>query len=364
MGRANRGWKIRQRAPGHAFAVRFWINGREIERSTGTSDAVEAAREAARIYASEVQREPRRKLRRLSEFELEELVAAWLVAISATHDPGTCATWELYATTHWMPHFGALHHVNEAMCAEYMRSRLRKVLATTVRKELSSLRSFLEWAKQGGYLPAIEVSGPPRRATGTPYEKRRRSAAIEISPEECWALIDALPEWSSSRKVDRFPIRARFVVGYETGLRPSALDGLTAPEHYRRGSSTITLTAELDKSRWGRELPLSKAARDALDAICPAEGLIFGAHDYRPRLRAAALSALPRERAQKFCGAHLRSAMVTHALEETGNLPGVQHMAGHKMTSTTALYVRPSLRAALEVVRARSPRKRKRRRAR
>ena len=47
-----------------------------------------------------------------------------------------------------------------------------------------------------------------------------------------------------------------------------------------------------------------------------------------------------------FTSVHLRSARITHLLEATGNLPGTQFMAGHKHTTTTARYVKPSLRAA------------------
>jgi site-specific recombinase XerC len=353
MGRVSTGWKLRQRSPGHAFAVRFWLAGREVERSTGTSDPVAAGREAARIYADEVRRAPKPR-RRSGPLDIEELVAAWLVSLSSTHDAGTCKTWELYARTHWLPHFEAMHHVNEAMCAEYMRARLGLVQKSTVTKELSALRQFTLWLFEVGAIPErIAVPSVPRRSLGRVHPVRRRSAAIELSPDEIAALLDALPDWSNSGRLkDQFPIKARFLVAYETSLRPSTLDALDAPRHYRRGSSTITLTPEIDKNRMGREVPLSARAREALDAICPDEGPIFGRHEYRDHLKAAALTALPPERAKKFCGAHLRSARITHALERTGNLPGVQYLAGHKRASTTAIYVRASLRAAMDVIEA------------
>jgi site-specific recombinase XerC len=55
---------------------------------------------------------------------------------------------------------------------------------------------------------------------------------------------------------------------------------------------------------------------------------------------------LPAAIADRFCGAHLRSAFITHALEKTGNLAGVQYLAGHKQAKTTGGYARPSFRAA------------------
>lgn len=46
-------------------------------------------------------------------------------------------------------------------------------------------------------------------------------------------------------------------------------------EHYSRGAATLTLTDEVDKARFGRELPLSQEARQALDAIRPESGPIW-----------------------------------------------------------------------------------------
>lgn len=352
MGRTATGWKLRQRSPGHAYSVRIWLNGRELERSTGTSDPTEASTEAGRIYAEEVAREPPKRVNvRRGKLKLEELVAAWATALQSTHDPGTVETWELYANTHWIPFFKASHNLVTAMCAEYMRERLRSVQGVTVRKELSALRQFFAWCVEMGEMSqAPIVPSVSKRSLGTTYEKRRRVSAIELSPAECRQIIGKLPKWSASLKVKKFPIRARFLVGYETGLRPETLDLLEAPKHYRKKSSTITLSPGIDKNRLGREVPLSNVARKALDEICPAEGLIFGAHDYREHLATAAAAVLPKERADQFTGAHLRSARITHWLEQSQNLAGVQYLAGHKNANTTAKYVRASLRAALEVV--------------
>jgi site-specific recombinase XerC len=386
MGRPSSGWKLRQKAPGRTYTVRFWIDGAESERSTGSSDPTEAAREAARIYADEVQRGRQRRVKRARGAgpNLEELVAAWTVALASTHDAGTVKTWELYALTHWLPHFGATHHLTDVMCNEYMRARLLVVQSSTVRKELSALRHFLNWCVELGALPQkVNVPSVPKRVTGTRFEKRRRSGAIALSPDETEAMLAKLEAWSTSKRVPPFPIQARFLVAYETSLRPATLDALLLDVHYRIGSSTIMLTHEFDKNRWGREVPLSSRARAALDAVCvrlhadrakrlaelpegselPPEP-IFGKHDYREHLKAAAESVLSPERAKLFNGAHFRSARITHWLEQTNNLPGTQYMAGHRLATTTAGYVKQSLRAALDVVSAveqsRAPKKKTR----
>lgn len=351
MGRQRQGFTLRRPSPDCVWYARFTLAGRTVERSTGTRDSEAAQAEGARIYADEISREPQRpaKLgRRGAALALEDLVAAWLKWLSSTHAAGTLKTWKLYAKAHWIPHFGATHNLTQALCDAYPRARIAKVKAATVRKEATALRSFLDWCAELGAIPArVTVPALPRRAAGNPHPVRRRSKAVAVTPEQVRAFLAALPEWSTSRKVKPFPIRARFVVAYETSLRPSTLDRLRAPEHYRVGSGVLRLTADVDKARWARDVPLSPLAMTELDRVCPAEGLLFGAHRYDDHVRAAAEAVMPPELAERFAAAHLRSARVTHLLEQPqANLPGVQHLAGHRLTSTTAGYVRPSFRAA------------------
>ena len=346
MARHAKGWTLRRRRPGGVYLVRFSHGGRLIERSTGCGDRLLAETAAARIYASVITRAPGRRSHR-SAGSLEEAVARWIVSLTATHDPGTVATWKLYARAHWLSRWGWMHEITRSTVEQYRDERLGVVLATTVRKELSALRVFLRWAEVDVPVPSVG-----KRTLGQRYAVARRGTAPQLSPEDVAAILDALPERSTSRKVPTFPIRARFVVAYETSLRPSTLDRLRVPTHYRKGAASLLLTPDVDKGRHGREVPLSRRAREALDAVCPAEGLIFGAHDYREHLDAAARTVLPPETAERFCAAHFRSARITHLLEQTGNLPGVQHLAGHKLAATTSLYAKPSLRAALDVIAA------------
>jgi integrase len=264
-------------------------------------------------------------------------------------------------TSHWVPFFeDALSNLTAEQIDEYTTERLSKVLAATVRKEHSGLRGLIAWASapERGLMPFVEVPSLPKKAVGTKPERRTRSAAIEISPAEAKKILSLLPEWSSSPSVaDKpHPIRARFIVQYETGLRPELIDRLSVPEHYRRGSKAITITRELDKNRWARPVPLSAAARKALDRVLPKDGVIFGNHRYETPLRRAARLAMPKdpERAKLFTGAHLRSARVTHWIDEGAPLTGIQYLVGHKHLETTAKYVRPSERAALSVLKRRA----------
>lgn len=354
MARLAEGYRLRK-PPGHeTYLVRFRVAGQRRELSTGASDPVEAEKAAQRIYADHVQRVGARPalriVRRGDAPPLDDLISTWL-ATDATLDPDTAEVWETYGR-HWLDHWETLPDVTDITATDYRNARLRKVQGTTVRKELGALRRFLAWCHDRGHLPReVNVPGVPAKTTGTKHKQRRRVAAPDLSPAQIEAFLSALPEWSESRRVARFAIRARFRVQYETGLRPSTIDGLSVPEHYSPGASSLRITPEIDKTRSAREVPLTVAARAALDAVCPPKGgLLFGGHDYREHVEKAAKEALPRAVAAVFTGAHLRSARITHLLESTGNVAGVQHLAGHADTRSTSRYLRPSFRAAEAVL--------------
>lgn len=282
---------------------------------------------------------------------LSVLADKWLEDIASTIDPDTVGLYRLHMRTHLCRHFGDdPHAVRSSAIAEYGRARLRVVKRSTLQKERSTLRGFLAWCEEQGYLvEAPEFPKLPRKATGTAFAVRRRGKATELSPEECDALISALAQWSRPRAGQpSFPVRARFIVAYETALRPATLDALSVPEHYTRGSVSLTITDEIDKARFGRTLPLTAAARAALDSVCRAgkTGPIFGEHDYRWQLRKAAKAAgLPAGKLRTFAAYDFRHARLTE-LAEGGNLTGVAYVAGHRRISTTSIYVRPGLRAA------------------
>jgi site-specific recombinase XerC len=344
MARHARGWTLRRRAASGVYLVRFSVRGRVVERSTGHRDRGLAEQAASTIYAHHISRETGPRGRR-GVGSLKESVGKWIVSLQSTHDPATLATWKIYARAHWLPRWFGLHEVTTDALLVYRDERLRLVTAGTVRKELSALRIFLRWAGATVLVPSIG-----KRTVGKAFEKKRRGSAPHLSPADVERFLAELPEWSDTPRGGRYAVRARFVVAYETSLRPSTLDLLEVPTHYRAGASTLLITPEIDKARFGRELPLTQRARDALDSVAPDAGLIFGAHKHRFHVTAAAKAALPAEVASRFSAPHLRSARITHLLEQTGNVPGTQYLAGHKLMSTTAIYAKPSMRAAIDAL--------------
>lgn len=371
--RPGQAWTLTRPTEDSVWYARFRIAGRITERSTGTRDDELADVEAARIFAAARAGELRdagKPRRQGAAPPLEGLLGAWDTWLTTTHAATTRKAWREYSRSHFLPFFGSAEKITPAGCAEYRRQRLGKVVAATVRHELTALRNlvaFLALPDIGVLDEPFEIAGVPKRALGKAHPVRRRTAADPTSPEQIRAIVALLPEWAGRKgppnrwhpplafrkrtyKVKRFAVRARFEFAYETGLRPSTLDKLSVPQHYEPKAVMLRLTDEADKNRWGREIPLTPRAREILEAVAPAEGLIFGKHDYRPHIKAAAEKVLPPEMAKRFAGSHLRSAFTTHELEQGKNILGIQYRVGHKLLSTTSRYAKPSLRAALETI--------------
>lgn len=281
------------------------------------------------------------------EKTLEQLFAEWRDAISIQVDPGTVDMYRLHCG-HLVRHFAdEPSAITKATISTYTRARLAKVKRKTLQKERCTLRGFLAWAHEQGYLLELPDMGTlPRRALGTPYHLRRRGAATLLTPDDCRRVISLLPQWSPARAGRRpFPVRARFIVAFETALRPKTIDALSVPEHYTLGAEHLVITDEIDKARFGRKLPLSRMAREALDSVAAKVGPIFGCHDYRNHLERAAERALTAEQARTFCAYDLRHARATQ-LAGKGDLPTLAYLLGHKHVSTTNLYVHPTIARA------------------
>ena len=280
----------------------------------------------------------------------DECFAAWLESLENTHAESTAGLWEIYVR-HFLETFTTIADFTPAKIGDYMRRRLGLALRTTVKKELSALRHFLRWAKEQEYIAAPpDVPAVPKSALGT-RTGTRKAEHLAVPPDVAQAVLGALPEWSSQRHPDRFRVRAYFCVLWETGLRPSTVQRLRVPEHYRAGATHLAIADEIDKARFGRKLPLTDAARAALDGACPESGPLFGEHDWRGFLeKAAAKANVDPSIAEVLSPYDLRHGRTTHLVEETGNLVGVAFLVGHLQVTTTNGYVHPTERAARAVL--------------
>lgn len=355
MGRRAQGWRIRQRRPGDCFTVVYWhpTEKRQVEEGTGTSDPERAKEKAVELYANAAKRNPSSRGRKrcvTGPLPTADLAALWLTEVKGLLDPGTIADYAMRLDSHVSKVFPSVLDFSTDKLKRYISDRLTKVQASTVRKDLSAVNGFLRWCVETKRLNGMPVvPGVPKRVLGTVYERASRAPAPELSPEEIRTFLDELPDLSErTSSVDGywFLVRPRFEFGYETGLRPGTLDKLSVPDHWTPGSKVLRLSAKTLKQRRTVVLPLSKRAQEILEQWAPRRGLIFGEHDYRHQIAKAAEVALPEEKLQAFCAAHLRSARVTHNLDAGMSLSAAQWLATHKLATTTDRYSRASQRAA------------------
>lgn len=358
MGRPAKAWRLHRKPGRRCHSVKFTFAGRSYELGTGEEDESLAARKAAEIYASVVKGTRGPGKRKSSDSrDLGPASGEWLATL--TLDTTTLESYARYVKTHFVPFFKTVETITAAKVGDYIRARLRVVLSSTVKKERGALKQLAEFAG----LSTRDWPEIPKRATGT-RSKHGGKGRVDLSPDEVARILAGLPErrrarGDNARLAKRglrpsctagHAVRARYVLMYETSLRPETLDLLRVPEHFTRGATHLTITDEIDKARFGRQLPLSARAREALDAIAPDVGLVFGRFRNPKTLRNAARAAgLDEARASRLTPYDFRRARLTH-LADAGQLTAAQWIAGHKRISTTAIYARGSLRAAEEAI--------------
>lgn len=383
MGRPREGFRIRPQRGTDKLAVEWTegvpgsTRGRKRQRSTGESDACRASEVGARIYAAAMRGElaPTIRASRLASDDLASKGGQWL-ATRADLDPDTRKAYANALRKHLVPRFTTLEDVCADSVQSYSAGRLMVVLPQTVRHELSVLRQLVAWSLGGGDRAEQEarrrVPGVSKRVRGVNYERssglRRRGKPTELTEAEILAIIAALPEWSrlprqlpklpsGATRDGRFPIRARFVFKYETGLRESLLDQLRTPEHWDPANpSELRITPELDKIRFARVVTLTPVAQAALSSVVHSIGsrssetgkrvsdLIFGAHDYRSSIRSAARRCgLSSHRVATLAPNDLRHARATHlGSHPAATMAGMMHMFGWRQPQTAARYMHPT----------------------
>lgn len=241
---------------------------------------------------------------------------------------------------------------------DFLASRLLKVQRKTMRKEKSNLVQFLAWCKAAGYLASVPpVVLPAGRGVAHPQMKRSgRGMHIPMTPLDAAKIVTALPEWSSRKARnggDRFLVRPFFDFMRLTGLREATIERLEVPRNWRRAAKALKLDDADDKARYGRVLPLLPDAVALLERYAPERGHIFGHHDFRKHIRAAAkiVFADRPEIAERFGGYHFRHFVATLLANLAGtNLVGAQYVLGHLDLGTTSGYVHADEAAARDVL--------------
>lgn len=347
MGRHAQGWVLVRR--GKFWHVRFRAEGKRHHISTGETDRERAGAAAAKVYADVTQGRRRGAVAaRAALAPLKENVAEWLASLDGVLDVKTVETYTGYAAR-WLGLWKRLDEATHpAALADYVTDRLRAGLAKTVRKEPSALFGFFGWAQDHGLLVDLPQRPRIRKTVRGTRVGHQREKAPDYSPEQIEAALAALPEWGG-KGANRFPVRARFVVAYETGLRPATLDALTWADI---ANGAIVVPDAIDKARFGRSVPLSERAKWVLSGLIGPHHqvgrpiLIFGRHDYRPQLaKAAAAAGLPSLSPYDF-----RHARATHLVEAGHTLSAVAYLLGHRQLTTTNRYAKATERAAIAML--------------
>lgn len=340
MGRGAEGWKLKTDERTGIKSVRFRHDGKRHDRSTGERDPAKARAEAAKIYARVVSgADARERVAVTSKLSLRELMAAFLEEIEGDLAPDTHAHYSSMALNTVEPFFRELGRFTPEQLGAFVRARLRVTLRASVRGDVKVVRRFLAWAVAKGLLAAAPAFPEMAKGASGTRALNRKAKAIPITRAEALAILAHLPERSASG----LPVRARFTVQWETALRQATIGRLRVPEHYRKGATTLLITDPIDKARFGRELPLTDAARAALDSVCPDVGHVFGATRgsvFAVYLRRAAKAAgLRPDAARQFTAYDFRHGRITDLLVGGAPLPAVAFLAGHTQLTTTNAYV-------------------------
>lgn len=342
------------------------IGGRRIRETLGVpySEDKRAAREietlAARRYAElAAGRVAKPEGRVRTGDSMADLLGAWILDVEKLY-PSSLRMFETHARRFAEFTRSVATIFSDEGPRQYAMNRLKDVTRGTVRKELSSLFAFYDWAKTNEHITSV----PPRpelpRGMAGKRSGTHRAAPVVVTNDEALRIVRALPEWAArgggtkpaKAVAGAFRVRDFFELLYETGLRPGTIARLEVPKHWKPGQRTLTITRDIDKVRYAREVPLSARAIAVLQKCAPERGLVFGQHDYRSHYKAAAVAVLGEERGRDFAPYDLRHERITIVLAASQDLLGTAYLAGHKQITTTNRYLHAAQEQAAHAVAA------------
>ncbi len=229
--------------------------------------------------------------------------------------------------------------------------------ARTLRRRLSTLRTFFDWAMREGLLahnPAAAVRAP----------RAARRLPRSLAPDSVARLLDAAP-------ADALGLRdfAIMELLYSSGLRLTELQRLDL--------LSLDLPAGLvrvqGKGSKTRIVPVGRLARAALERWLAAratladieEQAVFVSRRGQRLSQRGIQQRLARRAREQGLDEHvhphlLRHAFATHLLESSGDLRAVQELLGHSDIGTTQVYTHLDFQHLAEVYDRAHPRARRR----
>jgi integrase len=332
-------WRLRKHGESPCWNVRFSVPGKgQIERSTGERTRGKAAKRAAEIYREETQAGARHPT--VTDSQLATATAQWIIHLG---DLGKHEEWiptlEIYARAHWCPRWPKVSDITTDAITGYVVERLAAVEPDTVRKELSALRKFCEYAKSKAMLVDMPTFAYP--------EGKSDVETPVLTVGQVKAVLAKMPTRKEHRK--GHPVREYYTVMYWCALRKGHMSRITwADADLAAGSFRIRHAA--DKASNARVVPLPKPAVKALKSMGKDRvGLIFGDRDYAASLKKAAKDAgVPEDirEAPRFSNHVLRHSRLTHLADAGATITELKHISGHKTLASLQKYLRASERAA------------------
>lgn len=238
----------------------------------------------------------------------------------------------------------ALKDVEAADLRQYLAERVEQdqLSSSSLQRHLTSIRQFMKWAEQGGYLnvnPAedFQLKRQPRPLPGM------------IDIETVNQIIDqAMPEKPLDQQL-WLRDKAMLELFYASGLRLAELQGLKIKDiDFNRLLLRVT-----GKGNKMRIVPFGQKAKDSLLKWLSIYKIWMG--NFQPEAavfisqKGNALTARQIENRVKFqaqrAGVNvdlhphlLRHCFASHLLSASGDLRSIQEMLGHSNLSTTQIY--------------------------
>jgi integrase len=295
---------------------KLYHEGKVVRFSTGERTKVAALRKE-RTRASEL--ETQSKLEgRYSMATLAAKFMIWKQADGRADD--SIAIYKKHLRLHILPYFGAetdVRTVTVSQLEDFKAARMAKVSASTVCKELSTLRQLLDYAATTHKLmPQAPRVRNPRIASDPKWRL--------LTPDELDALLGAL-KMCRGRGRDAF---AYYLFMANTGLRGGSMARLTW-EMIAADGRTAHLPSRATKQRKPHVVPLNSMAQYALGLVRARlgqqVGRVFPCRNYRDSMRKAwAVAKLGRVRPHDL--RHTFGSLL-HAAGRSG--PEIRDILGH-----------------------------------
>ena len=236
-----------------------------------------------------------------------------------------------------------------------LAERARGMSDSTIAVQLSAIKSFYSWARDGNLSDIIQKL--PKS------HKRKQKLPKALTIAECLKLIEherARGDWLGRRNA------ALWTLLWGCGLRIEEALSLKINNAITRGELSMRV---IGKGRKERMLPILSQIADAIDDYLTAlptsdladDAPLFVTESFQP------MTARDAQRAFKLSADHcgvsaaasphsLRHSFATHLLNSGANLIDIKELLGHESVSTTAIYARVAVDRLLEQYDAAHPR--------